>query len=103
MPLDIFAALGALVRAEARRTTPKPRTADSPAEKTAAQSPSSPEPPPPTESPDPAPDLGAEPPGRRGLRAWLLRGLTALTAFVHRHGRERDRTDSTNSRRKPRS
>lgn len=103
MPLDIFAALGALVRAEASRTTPKPRSADAPAAETAAQSPSSPEPPPPAESPDPAPEPAPEPPARRGLRARLLRRLTALTTFVHRRGPERDRTGSTNSLRKPRS
>ncbi|MEU5541829.1 hypothetical protein AB0G85_05495 [Streptomyces sioyaensis] len=69
MPLDVFAALGALVRAEARRT-PDPRTA--PADETLPRPPASPAPPPPAAAPATAP------PARRCLLSRMLRKLAAL-------------------------
>ncbi|MFI9075760.1 hypothetical protein ACIGW8_04505 [Streptomyces sioyaensis] len=72
MPLDVFAALGALVRAEARRTAPDPRTA--PSDETLPRPPASPAPPP--DGPPAAP--GTAPPPRRGLLSRMLRRLAAL-------------------------
>ncbi|MFI9353939.1 hypothetical protein [Streptomyces lydicus] len=72
MPLDIFAALGALVRAEAARTAPRPRTGPDTAparpDEAAAQHPNSPAPPsagPPGPAREPAPFTARRP--RRGL------------------------------------
>lgn len=73
MPLDVFAALGALVRAEARRTAPQPRSA--PADETAPRPPVSPAPPP----DGPAPATPDSPSRARGcLLSRMLRRLAAL-------------------------
>ncbi|MFG2288301.1 hypothetical protein ACGFOU_19840 [Streptomyces sp. NPDC048595] len=108
MPIDIFAALGALVRAEASRTAPKTKptaptahTAPAPAthtERDRAQNPGNPEPPParpPGGSPPTASDAGtaaASPPERP--RPTLLRRLSALTSIT-----QKGRTGSTSGRR----
>ncbi|MGX1850145.1 hypothetical protein OIU91_37610 [Streptomyces sp. NBC_01456] len=73
MPLDVFAALGALVRAEARRTTPEPGTA--PAGETVPPSPASPAPPPDDPAPT-APDTASRVGGC--LLSRMLRKLAAL-------------------------
>ncbi|MFI0904638.1 hypothetical protein ACH4TE_14015 [Streptomyces sioyaensis] len=73
MPLDVFSALGALVRAEARRTAPDPRTA--PAAETVPRPPASPAPPP-DGPPAAAPDTA--PPARRCLLSRMLQRLAAL-------------------------
>ncbi|MFI0785885.1 hypothetical protein ACH4Q6_09845 [Streptomyces lydicus] len=72
MPLDIFAALGALVRAEAARTAPRPRTGPDTAparpDEATAPRPNSPAPPPagpPGPAGEPAPRTAERP--RRGL------------------------------------
>ncbi|MEU9119897.1 hypothetical protein AB0C96_08545 [Streptomyces sp. NPDC048506] len=93
MPVDIFAALGALVRAEASRTTPKPRTPAT--DQPATQAPSSPQPPPPPVAPDPAAGTAPDHPARRPRRA-VLRKLTALVGAV-RKGRGK----AANDRRAP--
>ncbi|MFJ9470712.1 hypothetical protein [Streptomyces caniferus] len=81
MPLDVFAALGALVRAEAVRTKKVP--APTPAEEPATPQPDS-QAPPPAEPPE---AVAAEPPqavtavprpARRGLLARLVQKLTTL-------------------------
>ncbi|MEV7469487.1 hypothetical protein ACWDFH_09955 [Streptomyces kronopolitis] len=73
MPLDVFAALGALVRAEARRSAPHPRSA--PADETAPRPPASPAPPP----DDPASAAPGSASRTRGcLLSRLLRRLAAL-------------------------
>ncbi|MFE3883807.1 hypothetical protein ACFXPQ_13020 [Streptomyces lydicus] len=98
MPLDVYAALGALVRAEARRTKPVP--APSPADHDATQQPSTPPPPaeplaePSAELPGEAP---AEPPAaviavpspaqaRKGLLRRMVHRLTALLGRGRRAG-----------------
>ncbi|MFI1302926.1 hypothetical protein [Streptomyces sioyaensis] len=73
MPLDVFTALGALVRAEARRTAPEPRTA--PTDATAPRPPDSPAPPP-DGPPATAPDTA--PPARGCLLSRMVRKLAAL-------------------------
>ncbi|WP_328389656.1 hypothetical protein OHS81_33895 [Streptomyces sp. NBC_00400] len=111
MPLDVYAALGALVRAEARRTKPVP--APTPADHAAKQQPSTPVPPPaepPAEpSAEPPADLSAEPPAdlsaespaeappeppaaataapSSARKSLLLRMIHRLTAFFGRRRR----------------
>ncbi|MFE0188329.1 hypothetical protein [Streptomyces sp. NPDC059008] len=108
MPIDIFAALGALVRAEASRTAPKtksptptPHTDPDRATHTdrdQAQNPGNPEPPParsPGGSPPAASDAvsaAASTPERP--RPALLRKLSALTSIV-----QKGRPGSTSGRR----
>ncbi|GAU70822.1 hypothetical protein SSP35_23_00120 [Streptomyces sp. NBRC 110611] len=94
MPIDVFAALGALVRAEAARTrrTPGPRQATEHPDGSAARPPADPEPSPSTSpsaerpadepaAPAPShpspPSLPSPPSARRGLLARLLRKPTA--------------------------
>ncbi|MFI7089832.1 hypothetical protein [Streptomyces lydicus] len=76
MPLDIFAALGALVRAEAARTAPRPRTGPDTAparpDEATAPHPTSPAPAsagPPGPARESAPRTAERP--RRGLLRWL--------------------------------
>ncbi|MFH8629445.1 hypothetical protein ACH4CC_06190 [Streptomyces lydicus] len=76
MPLDIFAALGALVRAEATRTAPRPRTGPDTAparpDGATAPQPNGPAPAsagPPGHAGEPAPRTAERP--RRGLLRWL--------------------------------
>ncbi|MGW3012349.1 hypothetical protein ACWC9R_26450 [Streptomyces sp. NPDC001219] len=76
MPLDVFAALGALVRAEAARTRTK--SVKPPMNQPPAQRQSSPEPSP-AEPPDAAPAPAPPPPARKH---WLARLLRKLTAFL---------------------
>ncbi|KOG46825.1 hypothetical protein [Streptomyces decoyicus] len=79
MPLDVFAALGALVRAELARNRPQPPR--SPADEAVPQRPAIPAPPPPTEPPptEPPPATAATPPpARPGLFARMIRKLAAL-------------------------
>ncbi|MFH8683069.1 hypothetical protein [Streptomyces lydicus] len=77
MPLDIFAALGALVRAEAARTAPRPRTGPDTAparpDEATTPHPNSPAPPPagpPGPAGEPAPRTSERP--RRGLMRRLF-------------------------------
>ncbi|MGX1762153.1 hypothetical protein ACWIG5_35520 [Streptomyces lydicus] len=105
MPLDVYAALGALVRAEARRTKPVP--APTPADHDATQQPSTPAPPPaeplaepsaepptepsaelPAEAPaEPLPAVTAAPsPARKGLLRRMMHRLTALFGRGRRAG-----------------
>ncbi|MEV6568111.1 hypothetical protein [Streptomyces kronopolitis] len=73
MPLDVFAALGALVRAEARRSAPQPRSA--PPGETAPRPPASPVPPPDAPATT-TPDGSSRPRG-----CLLSRMLRRLAAF----------------------
>ncbi|MEJ8654073.1 hypothetical protein WKI65_40055 [Streptomyces sp. MS1.AVA.3] len=81
MPLDVFAALGALVRAELVRNKPQPpRT---PADEAVPQQPAIPAPPPPADPPPTEPPPAAAPattpsPARPGLFSRMLRKLAAL-------------------------
>ncbi|MFG2826756.1 hypothetical protein ACGFWI_04645 [Streptomyces sp. NPDC048434] len=85
MPLDVFAALGALVRAEAVRTKRVP--APTPADQSAPQQPGGPAPTPdeqptavtatPSSSPSPSPPSSPSP-ARRGLLARMVHRLTTL-------------------------
>ncbi|WP_407285492.1 hypothetical protein [Streptomyces sp. BP-8] len=108
MPIDIFAALGALVRAEASRTAPKTRpttpTAHTDPDRAAhtdpdrAQNPGNPEPPP-ARSPGGSPPTASDAVSAAGSaperpRPTLLRRLSALTSIV-----QRGRTGSTSGRR----
>ncbi|WP_329393297.1 hypothetical protein OHA45_04165 [Streptomyces lydicus] len=83
MPLDIFAALGALVRAEAARTAPRPRTGPDTAparpDEATAPHPNSPAPAsagPPGPAREPAPRTAECP--RRGLLRWLCAAARLL-------------------------
>ncbi|MEV5126437.1 hypothetical protein AB0K49_27170 [Streptomyces decoyicus] len=76
MPLDVFAALGALVRAELVRNKPQPpRT---PADGTVPQQSAIPAPPPPAEPPPATAPAAASPPARQGLFSRMIRRLVAL-------------------------
>ncbi|MFC9231625.1 hypothetical protein ACFTZI_22145 [Streptomyces decoyicus] len=81
MPLDVFAALGALVRAELVRNKPQPpRTS---ADGAVPQQPAIPAPPPPAEPPPAEPPpatapAAAPPPARQGLFSRMIRKLAAL-------------------------
>ncbi|MEU9482341.1 hypothetical protein AB0D83_01475 [Streptomyces decoyicus] len=81
MPLDVFAALGALVRAELVRNKPQPPRA--PADGAVPQQPAIPAPPPPAEPPPTEPPpattpAAAPPPARQGLFSRMIRKLVAL-------------------------
>ncbi|MGW7577056.1 hypothetical protein [Streptomyces sp. NPDC054765] len=76
MPLDVFAALGALVRAEAVRTRPQPAPAH--ADETAPQQPGIPAPTPAEPRTGAAAPPAAPPPARKGPLSRLVRKLTAL-------------------------
>ncbi|MGW7250092.1 hypothetical protein [Streptomyces decoyicus] len=76
MPLDVFAALGALVRAELVRNKPQPPRA--PADDAVPQQPAIPAPPPPTEPPPATAPAAAPPPARPGLFSRMIRKLAAL-------------------------
>lgn len=101
MPIDIFAALGALVRAEASRTAPKakPPTTTAPADKPRAQRTGNPEPPP-TGAPAAASDSAstAAPAARKRPRSKVLRKLTTLASIV-----QKGRDDSAGGRSASRS
>ncbi|WP_327701295.1 hypothetical protein [Streptomyces decoyicus] len=76
MPLDVFAALGALVRAELVRNRPQPPRA--PADGAVPQQPAIPAPPPPADPPPATAPAAAPPPARPGLFARMIRKLVAL-------------------------
>ncbi|MGA4876955.1 hypothetical protein [Streptomyces lydicamycinicus] len=75
MPLDVFAALGALVRAEAARTRTKP--AKPPTDQPPAQRSNSPAPP-----PVEPPDTAAAPAPAAKRRHPLTRLMQKLTTFI---------------------